>query len=325
MTETTEISEPAVDEQQLQVAEYKPVAAALINLSKQYGGIIYEVASAKGMKEAKDARKAVRGYRTSLESKRKEIKAPALQRCRDIDDEAKLITAELRKIENPINDQIKAEEQRKQREKEEAERQERERIEAIKDGIEAIRNAPGNLIGESAAVLSAAAHDLRMQPIGEDRFAEFAQEALAAKQQAMQQLASMTEAAKAQEELAEMKRKQARQETKAPTAEPAETPAKPEGGLQQVDTNDAGTGYERKPIDTGHLAAAAEVGTRHQVGVDPAQTGTERTATTEQAESARLNAIRADLIGNAGLYSSQADAVIEAIQASRIRYLTITE
>lgn len=322
MTATAESPEQVVDEQRLQVAEYKPTAAALAKLRQQYDGVVYDVRTTKGMKDAKEARKTVRGYRTSLENKRKEIKAPALQRCRDIDDEAKIITAELRKLEEPIDEQIKAEEQRKQREKEEAERRERERVDKIRADIEAIRHTPADLIGKSAAELGAAAHDLRMQPIGEDRFAEFAQEALAAKQQAMQQLASMIEAAKAQEELAEMKRKQAEQE--AAKAEAVDIPA-PAGTEPEPPTVGTIARGAHHPIDTRRLAAAAEAGTRHQVGLDPAQPGGDRTVVADVGTDSRLAAIRADLIGNAGLYSTQADAVIESIQAGRIRYLSITE
>lgn len=322
MTATAESPDQVVDEQRLQVAEYKPTAAALAKLRQQYGDVVYDVKTTKGMKDAKEARKTVRGYRTSLENKRKEIKAPALQRCRDIDEEAKIITAELRKLEEPIDEQIKAEEQRKQREKEETERRERERVDKIRADIEVIRLTPADLIGKSAAELGAAAHDLRMQPIGEAVFAEFMQEALAAKQQAMQQLASMIEAAKAQEELAEMKRKQAEQE--AAKAEAAEIPAPAGTEPEQPDITEP-VAEPRRSIDTRRLAAAAEAGTRHHVGFDPAQPGGDRTVVADVGTDSRLDAIRADLIGNAGLYSSQADSVIEAIQAGRIRHLSITE
>lgn len=300
MASTTESLGSNVGESNLQVVEYESTASALVTLKEKYGGVIYDVTTAKGMKEAKDARKVVRNYRTSLESKRKEIKAPALQRCRDIDDEAKAITVELRSLEGPIDEQIKAEDQRKQREKEEADRRERERVETIKDGIDAILLTPGQLIGKPVSDLESAAIDLRMSPIAADAFAEFTQEALAAKQQAMQQLASMIEAAKAQEELAEMKRKQVEQEAEAP--EPAPEPAD----------------ESRQPIDTSRLAAA-------EVSVDPAQPGADRAVIAERAPDNRLAAMRADLIANAGLHAGQADAAIEAIQTGRIRHLTITE
>lgn len=59
--------------------------------------------------------------RTSLEAKRKELKAPALERSRLIDSEAKRIESEIRSLEDPIDALITAEEQRRERER--AERQ----------------------------------------------------------------------------------------------------------------------------------------------------------------------------------------------------------
>ena len=76
-----------------QIVEYSSTAAALAELRSRYAAP-FDVATAKGMALAKEARAEVRGYRTALETLRKEIKAPALERCRLIDDEAKRITPE---------------------------------------------------------------------------------------------------------------------------------------------------------------------------------------------------------------------------------------
>lgn len=121
---TTEIA-------QSPIAEYRPTEAALAELRKKYEAVVYDVTDNKTMALAKAARKELRDVRVALESERVRIKAPSLQRSRDIDSEAKRITAELEALEEPIDAQIKAEEGRKQREKDEAERIERERVEAI--------------------------------------------------------------------------------------------------------------------------------------------------------------------------------------------------
>ncbi|MCZ0926490.1 DUF1351 domain-containing protein [Halomonas janggokensis] len=322
-----------IDEKALHIAEYKPTAVALKKLADIYRGLVFEVTTTKGMNEAKAARKEVRGYRTALENKRKAIKAPALQRCRDIDNEAKTITAALRQLEDPIDEQIKAEEQRKEREKEEAERQERERVANIRADIDTIKLSPGTLIGEPAAALQAAANDLRMQPIGEEQFAEFAQEALAAKQQALQQLASMIEAASAQEELAEMKRKQA-EEAEAAKPQEVDIPAPAGTEPEQPDITEP-VATPSRPIDTTRLqaAATATAGERSRTftGVDMGAPGGDRTVTQSIpaskafSPSDAVDAIRADLISEADLFSTAAEAVIEAILAGRIRHLTITE
>lgn len=331
MTTTAESAESIViDEQALQIAEYKPTAAALKKLAETYGGLIFEVTTTKGMNDAKAARKEVRGYRTALENKRKAIKAPALQRCRDIDDEAKTITAALRKLEDPIDEQIKAEEQRKEREKEEADRVERERVAKIRADIDFMKLSPGNLIGQPADALQAAADDLRMQAIGEDRFAEFTQEALAAKQQALQQFGSMIEAAKAQEELAEMKREQA--EKAAEEAKQKAEAAKPEEVEAPTPAVSEPAAETKSPINTTRLQAAADAGERSRVvGVDMAAPGGDQTVAQSTptpvaaSPSDAIDAIRADLISEAELFSSAADAVIAALLAGRIRHLIIQE
>lgn len=124
------------------IAEYHATELALADLRQRYAATVFDVTSGKGMEAAKKARAELRGYRVALEAKRVEIKAPALQRGRDIDTEAKRITTELTSIEDPIDQQIKAEENRKANEKAEAERIERERIDAINARFDALKALP---------------------------------------------------------------------------------------------------------------------------------------------------------------------------------------
>lgn len=105
-----------------EIVEYSQTEAALVELREKYARS-YEVHTTEGMKEANEARLTVKRYRTSLEAKRKELKEPALRRCQEIDSEAKRITAELLKIEEPIDAAIKAEERREHDEKVKAERE----------------------------------------------------------------------------------------------------------------------------------------------------------------------------------------------------------
>jgi hypothetical protein len=108
-----------------EIAEYSPTAAALAGLKAKLEGVVYEVTNATGMALAKFNRRELVTLRTDLEKKRVDIKAPALERCKLVDAEAKRITAELLALEKPIDDQIKVEESRK-----EAERAEKARIAA---------------------------------------------------------------------------------------------------------------------------------------------------------------------------------------------------
>lgn len=173
-----------------QITEYSTTAAALSELRNRYTGP-FDVATSKGMALAKEARAVVRGYRTSLETLRKEIKAPALERCRLIDDEAKRITAELLKIEEPIDRQIKAEEQRKEEEKAAKSRAEAERVATIQARINAIRNRAHAVANQSAAEIRAALGQLGNMDLDPLDFEEFSPDAVKARDETLDTLGTM--------------------------------------------------------------------------------------------------------------------------------------
>lgn len=137
------------------IAEYTPTEAALAELRGKYEAVVFDVKTGKGMQEAKAARAELRDYRVALEKKRVEIKAPALERCRLIDTEAKRITAELSALEDPIDATIKAEEQRKEREKAEREQREREAVEARNRRFDEIRGMPLRAINATVDEIAA--------------------------------------------------------------------------------------------------------------------------------------------------------------------------
>lgn len=142
MNDTTETLTP--------IAEYSPTAHALAELRTKYLDVVFDVTTGKGMEQAKKARAELREHRVGLEKERVRIKAPALERCRQIDSEAKRITAELEALETPIDEQIKAEEERKAREKAERERQERARQEALQKWFADVRGFPLRAVGATA-------------------------------------------------------------------------------------------------------------------------------------------------------------------------------
>ncbi|OFW58415.1 MAG: hypothetical protein A2Y75_01520 [Candidatus Solincola sediminis] len=137
------------------IQEYSKTEAALSILRGKYAGVVYDVASLDGMKTAKEARAELRGYRVELERVRKDIKAPALKRCTEIDTEAKRITRELSALEDPIDSAIKSEEGRVDREKRERklaeERASSERVERERASIDAIRSPLLWLIGKPSS------------------------------------------------------------------------------------------------------------------------------------------------------------------------------
>lgn len=173
-----------------QIVEYSTTAAALAELRSRYAAP-FDVATAKGMALAKEARAEVRGYRTALETLRKEIKAPALERCRLIDDEAKRITAELLKIEEPIDQQIKAEEQRREAEKAAKARAETARIAAIAARISGIRNRVSAVANQPAAAIRAEWTQVQALELAPADFEEFMPDAITALNETRAALATM--------------------------------------------------------------------------------------------------------------------------------------
>lgn len=182
----------------VKIVEYTKTAAALGELRQRYENVIFPVSTTAGMKDATAARKELRDIRVGLEKMRKDIKAPALERCRLIDEEAKTITAQLVALEDPIDSQIKAEEARKEREKQERERIERERVEGIRKKIDGIRALPVSMSGQPAAEIAAEIEALEQFTPG-DQFAEFVVDAATAKANALDALRGMHERQAAQE------------------------------------------------------------------------------------------------------------------------------
>lgn len=113
------------------ITEYTPIAAVLADLTKRHKGVVFDCTQPSGLKEAKAAAKDIAQYRIALEKKRTELKADVLERGRLIDGEAKRISSQLAAIEDPIVDQIKAEERRIEAERQAAIVAEQERLAAI--------------------------------------------------------------------------------------------------------------------------------------------------------------------------------------------------
>jgi IgA-specific serine endopeptidase len=198
------------------IAEYSQTEAGLAKLREDYEGAVYDVTTKDGMECARAARALIRGYRTDLETLRKEIKGPALKRCRDIDGEAKRITAELRALEDPIDAQIKEETERKKREKEEAALAEASRVAAIKKRIFDIERVPLGMVGCSSDEISSAIRSLESSDFDVKEFEEFAPEFVAVFAESLGKTKALYESTVQEEQgRAELERLKAEQEARA--------------------------------------------------------------------------------------------------------------
>ena len=166
------------------IVEYNATEAALADLRARFGNVLFDVTTAKGDKAARAARMELVTLRTALERKRKEIKAPALERCRQIDAEAQRITAEIVALEKPIDAQITAEEERKETERQAREKAERERVAAIRERIDLFAKLTARAVTMTSAEIDERITRIERMEIGED-YAEFCEEALGARRAAV--------------------------------------------------------------------------------------------------------------------------------------------
>lgn len=185
------------------IAEYNATAAALADLEHRYKGVVFDVATREGMATAIKGRAELRGYRVALEKKRVEIKAPALERTRLIDAEAKRLTAALSALEDPIDEAIQTEQTRKEREREEREKAEAARIAAIQAEIAGIDRIPSTAAGAPSSAIESILGGLRTMTVSAQEFQALADAAKARAIAALEQLhagALAQEKAKAEEE-----------------------------------------------------------------------------------------------------------------------------
>ena len=185
-----------------EIQEYSSTEAALGGLRDKYKGVVYDVSTKVGMESAKVARKEISGYRVALEKKRVEIKAPALERCRLIDAEAKRLTTELLLLESPLDHTITTEEKRVEKERQ-------ERIQAENDRKQGIANKIGRFRGVTAAMSAPTLTSVQIQKtltkvidavVDEAGYNEFLQEALEARAQAVESLTQLVADVVAREE-----------------------------------------------------------------------------------------------------------------------------
>ena len=175
---------------------FDKVEAGLAVLREKYLGKMYDVTTSDGMKEAKQARKDVAHYRIELEKVRKAEKADILARGKLIDGEAKRITEELRKIEDPIADQIKVEEDRIEAERQRRIKEERDRIERALKQIERVSENVFKLVGSSSESIRDEAERIKSLVLPDG---EFLERSNAARSETLEKLRSMFLAAEKRE------------------------------------------------------------------------------------------------------------------------------
>lgn len=137
------------------IVAYNRTEAALAVLRAKYEGATYDLTTTAGDKAARAARLDLKTLRTDLEAKRKELKAPALEFGKKIDAEAARLTGEILQLEQPIDAQIKADEERRAEEKRKREEAEAARRKVHTDGIAKLAGYVGQAADLPAARIAA--------------------------------------------------------------------------------------------------------------------------------------------------------------------------
>jgi len=203
-----------VDKVQTALSEFDKIQAGLAALELAHPkNLACDVTTTKGMKEAIAGRAAWRDPRIATEKARQAAKAPVLALGKDIDARARQITALLIEGESNYDDQIKAEEARKEAEKAAKAQAEAARVQAHQDRINNdIRFAAkvGALFGSDEIAKTIADVDAM---VIDASFEEFQGQAQLAKDETLDKLREMHAAAVAHE--AEQARIKAEQEAEA--------------------------------------------------------------------------------------------------------------
>lgn len=199
------------------ITEFNQTAAGLAQLRADIEGRTFDCSTTAGDKEARGVRLNLVTLRTTIEGKRKELKAPLLERGRLIDSEAARIIAEVKALEEPIDAVIRAAEAEREARKQERERAEAERLAVINRAIDRIRNMPSLYVTATPAVVAEAIAELQGMDLDtqfDDVHRPRAADALAGALESLttihtERVAAAAEAARLVEERAELARQKA--------------------------------------------------------------------------------------------------------------------
>ena len=202
----SEVVEAAQTQQR--VAAYNKTEAGLAKLRDKFQGATFDLTTTKGDKEARQARKELVTLRTTLEALRKEKKAPHLAACKLLDDEAKRINGEILALEKPIDEQIRADELRREQERAQREAEERARMEKARARISEIQRMSASVMSGTSIQIRARIDEVKAIVIDESEFGDLTGAATSTAEMVAMQLESLLSTVVMREEQAEAMRKQ---------------------------------------------------------------------------------------------------------------------
>jgi hypothetical protein len=203
---------------------YQPFRDRLTKAIESVRAIDYDITTTKGMDAAKGARRLVADIRIEANKERLARKAPITQIGKLLESTYDAVEARILPLESLFDDDIKAEEKRKEEMKKEKERAEAARVQAIADRISAIGKLALKTARMSSAQISEVMAELAAIKI-DDSFAEFFPNARVAWDDTHDALFQAHKAASDAEAEAEAKRQEAENEARKVAKERAELEA----------------------------------------------------------------------------------------------------
>lgn len=191
------------------IDEIDAVQLGLDELRTKYHGAVFDMTTTSGVDEARKARAAIRDPRYRVERARKDAKSKLAKLGKQIDERAGQITDALLQLEIPIDNQIKAEEARREAERQQKIMAEQQRQTAIRASLAAIEEIPAKTSRDVDALRCAIAMLEEMQP-SEAVFEEFIEQAVSLRARSLEALrATLAEEEASQAQREELRRQQA--------------------------------------------------------------------------------------------------------------------
>lgn len=176
------------------LAQFKDAEGVMLSLAERYRNVAYDVKTPKGMKDAIAARADLRDNgRLFLTRAETRIKGEVNELKRVMADEVERLVGIVKPVEEAIDQQIKAEEQRKAAEKAERERIEAERVAKHRANIDKLKSYVERAKGQPIEAIQKAIDVLAAFPIGAE-YEEFEAEAQAARNSTVDALRAMVAA-----------------------------------------------------------------------------------------------------------------------------------
>jgi hypothetical protein len=213
-----------------ELIEFNAVQKGLAELRKELAGVQFDVTTAAGDKAARAARSRCVSIRTSADAAYEGWNKPMLAKQREMRAVLASIKDEVKAVEEPIDAQIKAEEQRKAEIKAAKEAAEKERQKAIQERFNVLARYLSEAVGQTSAGILTLRDELAGMELTTELYDQRAGEAMALHAEVSSKLEQMyvavlaqeQEAARLAEERANLERQRLEQEAEAKRQRAAE-------------------------------------------------------------------------------------------------------